>query len=540
MPALLLDVAIRAVLIAAGAAFILWALRIRPAAGQHAAWTTVLVVMLLLPIWSVAGPHLALPVLPVSVATSISQPSRNPDLAVPLAGATLPLPGTLDPSSGRGAVLPLRSILIGLYLVGAIALLTRLAIGTLQALKLCRAAVIRDGRATSVRCATPITVGWFAPVLILPEGWQRWPAAQLDAVLTHEGAHARRRDPLVQWLALLNRAIFWFHPLAWWLERRLANLAEEACDAAVLRAGHSPQDYCDYLIDMARTLTRQGKRLNVIGMAMPGSGLPVRMKHIFEEGPMKPLSRARAISTVVFCSLSSIVLAGATLAPRAAGALDSSVAPTSTSTPEVATPGTPAAATQDAGTKKTPPTLIPPKKVVAVKPPPVVMAKEVTPPTLIRVVPKVDLSGEWVQVDSIYNGTGRGNAGGQSSASGERRMISIASGAALNCGVTCTIAQNGDSLTVIRPDQPGTIAPDSGTVTLATNGSESSVKGGSASENGEFKATAKWEGEKLVVTRAITPSLTVTQTLSLVGGKLHVVTQFSSQDAPVTMIYEKR
>ena len=298
MPALLLDVAVRAVLIAAGAAFILWALRIRPAAGQHAAWTTVLVVMLLLPIWSITGPRIAVPLLPAGVVMSTAQTSRNPNLTVPPAGETLALPGTLDPASDRRAALPLRSMLIGLYLLGAMTLLTRLAIGTLQARRLCRAAVIRDGRATSARCATPITVGWFTPVLILPEGWQHWSAAQLDAVLTHEGAHARRRDPLVQWLALLNRAVFWFHPLAWWLERRLANLAEEACDAAVLRAGHSPQDYCDYLIDMARTLTRQGKRLNVIGMAMPGSGLPVRMKHIFEEVPMKPLSRARTISTV--------------------------------------------------------------------------------------------------------------------------------------------------------------------------------------------------------------------------------------------------
>jgi hypothetical protein len=71
-------------------------------------------------------------------------------------------------------------------------------------------------------------------------------------------------------------------PLAWWLERRLASLAEEACAAAVIRAGHSAQDSSDYLIDMAHALRRQRRRLNVAGMAMPGSGLPGRMRHIFE------------------------------------------------------------------------------------------------------------------------------------------------------------------------------------------------------------------------------------------------------------------
>jgi uncharacterized protein (TIGR03435 family) len=173
-----------------------------------------------------------------------------------------------------------------------------------------------DGRATSRRCATPITVGWFAPVLILPSGWPRWPAAKLNAVLTHEREHARRHDPLVQWLALLNRAVFWFHPLSWWLERRLATLAEEACDAAVLAAGHSPQDYSDYLLDMARSLVREGRRLDVVGMAMPGSGLPRRMRQILEGLPMQPVSRTRVICTIAFCTMSSVVFAAGTLVPR--------------------------------------------------------------------------------------------------------------------------------------------------------------------------------------------------------------------------------
>src|SRR5512140_2695582 len=61
------------------------------------------------------------------------------------------------------------------------------------------------------------------------------------------GMLARRRDPLVEWLALLNRAVFWFHPLAWWLERKLSALAEDACDAAVLRGGHDAHAYSEYL-----------------------------------------------------------------------------------------------------------------------------------------------------------------------------------------------------------------------------------------------------------------------------------------------------
>ena len=153
-------------------------------------------------------------------------------------------------------------------------------------------------------------------MLILPDGWERWSSGHLDAVLTHEQEHLRRRDPLIQWFALLNRAILWFHPLAWWLTWRLSTLAEEACDAAVLRAGHSPQDYAGYLINMAHAVNRQGRRLNVAGMAMPGSGLPARIRHILEEGSMTPRSRTRALCTLAFCATSSIICAAVTLAPR--------------------------------------------------------------------------------------------------------------------------------------------------------------------------------------------------------------------------------
>ena len=71
--------------------------------------------------------------------------------------------------------------------------------------RLLQRAALRDGRYISAACAAPVTVGWLHPTVILPEGWRQWSQAQLGAVLTHECEHARRRDPLVQWLALLNR-----------------------------------------------------------------------------------------------------------------------------------------------------------------------------------------------------------------------------------------------------------------------------------------------------------------------------------------------
>jgi hypothetical protein len=142
---------------------------------------------------------------------------------------------------------------------------------------------------------------------------REWPAAQLDAVLAHESAHIRRHDPLVQWLALLNRAIFWFHPLAWWLEHRLSALAEEACDAAVLARGCDPHDYSGYLLELARTVVHSGARVRSVGMAMPGSSLPYRIRQILTRREAPRVSRARAVCLIATCATVSTLFATANL-----------------------------------------------------------------------------------------------------------------------------------------------------------------------------------------------------------------------------------
>jgi hypothetical protein len=156
-------------------------------------------------------------------------------------------------------------------------------------------------------------VGWLHPAVILPNHWQEWPEQQLDAVLIHEREHVRRRDSLIQWLALLNRALFWFHPLSWWLERKLSVLAEEACDAVVLARGHKPQDYSEYLLDIARSVSRSGSRLGMVGMAMPGYLLRQRIGQILNSCGALPISRTRIVAAVAACATSSVLLASGTL-----------------------------------------------------------------------------------------------------------------------------------------------------------------------------------------------------------------------------------
>jgi len=324
MTSLLLEFTIRTSLIAVGTAAVLFALRIKTASARHAAWSAVVITMLSLPVILAGGVRMSLPVLtPAPTHTAIDMRDAGAKPTAPISPAQdMALPTTDDGSTSpklsgqESARMDWRAVLVSGYFAGAAILLLRLVVGTLQANKLRRTSVMIAGRLTSEYCATPITVGWFKPALILPRGWTTWSSEQLGVVLTHEREHARRHDPLVQWLALFNRAVFWFHPLAWWLERRLSTLSEEACDAAVIAAGHSPEDYSEYLLEMARSITRSGRRIQIVGLAMPGHGLPQRMGKIFSGLPMTPPSPARVACTVIFCVTSSAIFAAGAPARR--------------------------------------------------------------------------------------------------------------------------------------------------------------------------------------------------------------------------------
>jgi GWxTD domain-containing protein len=320
---LLLEAAARALLLAIATGAVIGIMRVKSAAGRHAAWTVVLLAMLALPLWVQWGPKASLPVTS-SHPPNVWTISASPAPAAPSPGAIAPETASL----GDNAVathtqssirrLSWRAAVVLVYGIGVVVLLGRLMVGTRQAQRLIRRAARDRSHWTSDMCAAPVTVGWFRPIVILPLRWDTWSDGQLAAVMVHEQEHARRRDPLVHWLALLNRAVFWFHPLAWWLERRLLSLAEGACDAAVLSRGHERAEYCEYLLSLARTVAATGSRIDIVGMAMSGPSLLQRVERILNHAPEPSTSSRRIACAVSACALLAAIAAATTLTPAAA------------------------------------------------------------------------------------------------------------------------------------------------------------------------------------------------------------------------------
>lgn len=99
----------------------------------------------------------------------------------------------------------------------------------------------------------PGIFGILRPVLLLPDGiTDRLTTQQLAAILTHEMCHVRRRDNLTSVLHMAVQAIFWFHPLLWWIGARLVEERELACDEEVLRLGNPPHIYAEGMLNVCR------------------------------------------------------------------------------------------------------------------------------------------------------------------------------------------------------------------------------------------------------------------------------------------------
>lgn len=105
----------------------------------------------------------------------------------------------------------------------------------------------------SQKLMEPGMFGIFRPVLIWPERLsERLDDEHIEAILAHELRHARRKDNLTAVIHMVVEAAFWFHPLVWWMERRMVEERERACDEAVVEMGSRPGIYAESLLKACR------------------------------------------------------------------------------------------------------------------------------------------------------------------------------------------------------------------------------------------------------------------------------------------------
>jgi RND family efflux transporter MFP subunit len=326
--------AIRSSILILSGALLLRVLRVKDPAVRLAAWTAVLCGSLAIPALTAA-----LPKVPLAIAPMVSGRWEAPvadSVAAPLEAMPRAQAGLESHRAGVTQGFDWGRTAVTAYVLVALALLLRLCVGLAIALRLlCRSR--STGRATdrieireSEHLTVPVTIGIARPAIVLPVDWRQWDAAKLDAVLAHERSHVRRRDPAVQVLSALHRALLWHSPLSWFLHTRIVRVAEEASDDAAVAATRDRAYYAAVLLEFARGPqgASEGARRRRASWLSASAGVPMARYGRPDQRIDRILDETATSRGVTRWSLAAILVLGSPLAYLAAAAGPRSAPPT--------------------------------------------------------------------------------------------------------------------------------------------------------------------------------------------------------------------
>lgn len=142
----------------------------------------------------------------------------------------------------------------------------------------------------STRVEVPSVAGCFRPSILVPAGaFRAMDSAHREMILTHEMAHIRRRNPLVNFIQSMIEAVLFYHPMVWWISARVRQEREYCCDEFAVTMHGNPLGYARSLAGLERL--RHEWPLAAIGA--DGGSLPQRVRRL-----MIPPAAGREISAL--------------------------------------------------------------------------------------------------------------------------------------------------------------------------------------------------------------------------------------------------
>jgi bla regulator protein BlaR1 len=139
----------------------------------------------------------------------------------------------------------------------------------------------------------PGIFGIVQPVLVWPQGISEGlENGHLEAILAHELCHVGRRDNLFAAVHMVVEAIFWFHPMVWWLGVRLVEERESACDERVLEMGTDWQIYAESILKICEFCVRSP--LDFVS-GVTGADLKKRIVRIMAKNVSRKLDFSRKL-----------------------------------------------------------------------------------------------------------------------------------------------------------------------------------------------------------------------------------------------------
>ena len=153
----------------------------------------------------------------------------------------------------------------------------------------------------SADLASPVT---FGSTILLPADCSSWGERKRAAILAHERSHVSAHDCEVQWVAAVYVCLFWFSPLSWWLRSRLSKLAEDSSDDAALRCTADRAEYASLLLEAA-----QSRRSPLLAIPMAGGSLARRIDRVLARRSLCEVPAAWRSALIAVLALPAAALA---------------------------------------------------------------------------------------------------------------------------------------------------------------------------------------------------------------------------------------
>ncbi len=156
----------------------------------------------------------------------------------------------------------------------------------------------------------PAIFGVTRPWLLIPETVLKSMGHEnLRFVILHELAHLRRKDIIINWIALVLQIIHWFNPLVWLAFRKMRADREMACDEAVLMHLEQKEamQYGHTLLDMVEIFSGRVRYAGIAGILEEKSQIKTRIQRISQFDRRHTKLPALAIILVVLMGSSIAV-----------------------------------------------------------------------------------------------------------------------------------------------------------------------------------------------------------------------------------------
>lgn len=109
----------------------------------------------------------------------------------------------------------------------------------------------------------PMVIGHFKPIILMPIGMlNHLSLNEVEAILSHELAHIKRRDYLVNILQNILEVLFFFNPAILWISKMIKDERENCCDDLAISCTNDKNGYLKALVSC------QEFNLNATGFAM--------------------------------------------------------------------------------------------------------------------------------------------------------------------------------------------------------------------------------------------------------------------------------